>query len=698
MLTARADFEPHFTREGAPLAADWTPSARFVATPMTQDELRQVIEGPGAQRALVFEPGTLVDRLINEVVEMPGALPLLSFTLSELYIRYLGHVEQHDALGQNRALSETDYTDLGGVIGSITRRANEEHDKLDVAHKATLQRVMLRMVSTEGGERARRRVLSSELKYSDQAENERVAAVVDQFSQARLLVTGQDETGQSYVEPAHDALVQSWDRLWEWTQKAHDVLPLQRRVAQAAVDWDADRRPGGRLWTDNPNLPRLDAIERSPESWLNATETAFVQASVARKRRNRRIAQVVGTALLVFAIVASAAALIALQQRAVAVANAAEAQRQKVVADQNAAEAQRQQGIAEDQRNQAQQQQKIAEEQRSIADEQRKQAEEQARISLSRQLAAQSASEMERQPDLGLLLANEAYAAANTTEGRGAPLFALQRTLRLQSMLWGHSSYVSSVAFSPDGTTLASGSADQTIILWDVSDVQQPHALGQPLQGHSDRVLSVAFSPDGTTLASGSYDKTIMLWDVSDPQQPRALGQPLKGHSSYVSSVAFSPDGTTLASGSEDTTIRLWDVSNPQQPRPLGQPLKGHKDSVLSVAFSPDGKTLGSGIKDSTIVLWDVSNSQPRPLGQPLQGHSADVKSVAFSRGGKTLASGSEDTTIILWDVDVQSWLARTCRSVNRNLSKAEWDQYIGAATPYHKTCSDLPVEGAPGS
>ena len=204
------------------------------------------------------------------------------------------------------------------------------------------------------------------------------------------------------------------------------------------------------------------------------------------------------------------------------------------------------------------------------------------------------------------------------------------RTLR------GHGSSILSVAFSPDGTTLASGSRDNTVILWDVAKRTKIRTL----TGHDDWVWGVAFSPDGTTLASGSWDRTVILWDV-------ATGIPkdtLTGHSDFVLSVAFSPDGTTLASGSADATVILWDVAT-------GIPkdtLTGHSDFVLSVAFSPDGTTLASGSADATVILWDVATGIPKDT---LTGHREQIWSVAISPGGGTLASGDDDNTIILWDV-----------------------------------------------
>jgi cellulose biosynthesis protein BcsQ len=214
------------------------------------------------------------------------------------------------------------------------------------------------------------------------------------------------------------------------------------------------------------------------------------------------------------------------------------------------------------------------------------------------------------------------------------------------TVLVGHTDAVDAVRFSPDGRTLASGSADRTVWLWNMTNPIQPIPLGEPLTGHTGTVFSVAFSPDGRTLASGSADQTIRLWDMTDPTRP--LVQPLAGHTGTVFSVAFSPDGRTLASGSADQTIRLWDVTDRTLPKPLGQ-LAGHTGTVFSVAFSPDGHTLASGSADQTIRLWDITGpTQPVVL----VGHGNTVTSVAFSPDGHTLASGSADQTVRLWNAD----------------------------------------------
>ena len=199
----------------------------------------------------------------------------------------------------------------------------------------------------------------------------------------------------------------------------------------------------------------------------------------------------------------------------------------------------------------------------------------------------------------------------------------------------GHTDFVLSVAFSPNGQTLASGSWDGKIRLWDVHTPQHKTLLIR----HLDDVISVAFSPDGQTLASGSWDKTVRLWNPSTGRLKRTL----TGHAEGIESVAFSPDGQTLASGSADQTIRLWNPSNGQ----LKGTLRG-QGRMRAVVFSPDGKTIASGSSDKTIRLW---NSDTEKLIGTLTEHTDRVEGLAFSPDGRTIASGSSDKTIRLWDL-----------------------------------------------
>ena len=194
---------------------------------------------------------------------------------------------------------------------------------------------------------------------------------------------------------------------------------------------------------------------------------------------------------------------------------------------------------------------------------------------------------------------------------------------------YSHSGFVYSLAFSPDGKIVASGSADKTIRLWG----RYTGEVKRTLNAHSDAVLSVAISPDSKILASGSADKTIRLWDLKTSQQIRIL----TGHLGSVNTVVISPDGKNLISGSTDTTIKLWNLHTGE----LLCTLTGHSTAVLSLAISPDGQTLASSSTDS-IIKWNLHTKE---LLQTLSGRSP----VAFSLDGKTLVSGGNGGTIKIW-------------------------------------------------
>jgi WD40 repeat protein len=260
------------------------------------------------------------------------------------------------------------------------------------------------------------------------------------------------------------------------------------------------------------------------------------------------------------------------------------------------------------------------------------------------------------------------------------PDFVLERTLR------GHSNWVTGVAFTANGTHLASGSWDQTVKMWDVTtglpvgtvsdDTQYVQALTSSRDGRylaaensrdtvtvwdiaankaihtfpTDRrviangnnwVYSIAFSPDNRLLASGMDDKTVRIWDVQSGQAVRDL---TAGHRSVIY-VAFSPDGRYIATGGTEKSIIIWDVANGEPVRKL----TGHKKMVYTAAFSPDGRYLASASADKTVKIWDLQAGREI---HNLIGHDGLVTTVTFSPDGRWLASGSWDKTIRIWDVE----------------------------------------------
>jgi WD40 repeat protein len=598
ILTLRSDFEPQFA--DCPLKSDWKAS-RYVVPPMTTDELREAIEGPASVRVLYFQPAELVDRLIDEVIQTPGAMPLLSFTLSELYVRYL------ERRGDDRCLTIEDYEQLGGVVGSLRSRARELYDQLDGPrqtdksdgpNQATMQRIMLRMVSAQGGELARRRVPRSELVFPAPEENDRVATVLQQLSAARLVVGGREVDGDPYVEPAHDALVRSWDKLLAWTRDEQEQLLLRRLLTPAATDWETHQ---GGTWHGNPRLSLLNRIRRSEDSWLNQTETRFISRSVTKRFMNR----VVQSSFVVVAFVAlGLVTAYALNE---------------------------------------------------------------ARTSYSQQLSAQAEAELDRRPDLAILLATEACQVKPTVQARSGLLRSLLRRPHIQSIVHGHDGSVGALAFNADGSLLATAegsrfdlaarqSTDAIIRLWDVKTGHEHDVIPT---GTADAIRWLFFPFKGDTITNVSAGGA-QTWDAVSKKKIAEMPPP----GFPVSSAAMSPDGQFLAlgTGTDETmsvlhqgTIALWNCSEVTK---LWEEI-GHSSRITSMVFCPRGKSLYSanGLPpeelrrpDPSIVRWDVETGK-QIAEFDHESLSRSVTALAVSPDDQTLVSGCRDGTVLLWDV-----------------------------------------------
>jgi WD40 repeat protein len=581
-----------------------------------REDLREAIERPAKLAGLRFEPPLLIEKLLDDVGQEPGNLPLLQYALLELWNGRSGD--------QLLADEKVDFSK------AIAARADQIYGGLSEAQRGEARKIFVRLVQTSTSthrlENTRRRARVAELGPT-------ASEVIQAFSakNVRLLVSDRDEQGRETVEVAHERLISSWESLKRWLaddvefrlwrQRLEPSLEYFRRdranvlagsLLAEAERWLAERReellPGER-----------ELIERSLE---------VRRRWVLERARRTRLAWIAAAAGLILALSAGLGfwrARLREQEARRASATTSFSSAVTAVGAENTDE---------------------------------------ALALLAQAVRIDPGWDVPRAFALNVLQSSmvvtelrhekAVLSASFSPDGRCVVTVSVDGTARMWDASTGsplgpplrHEKSVSSASFSPDGRRVVTVSVDGTVRMWDVSTGSP---LGPPLR-HEHALRSASFSSDGRRMVTVSWDGTVRMWDVSTGSP---LGPPLRH--AKVWSAWFSPNGSQILTVSYDGTARLWDASTGSG---LGPPF-GHKEDIIVASFNPDGSRVVTASSDSTARLWDTSTGSA--LGLPLR-HEQAVWSASFSPDGRRVVTASLDGTARLWDASTGSALGLPLR------------------------------------
>jgi WD40 repeat protein len=572
--------------------------------PMSYEQIKNTIVRPAKRAGLICEPN-LVYTMLLDVIGAPGELPLLQYTLLELWEQ-----RERSPQGAPSKLTLNAYTELGGVRGTLQKRATEIYNSLEPEEQAAARRIFLALTRLgEGTEDTRRRASKDEL-VSPAFPKPLIDRTLEKLVASKLVVTSgggegdrADDRGRSspsaeLIDVVHEALIRNWSLLRGWLDESREMLRRQRRIEQAALEWAALGKPAGREYLlGSDRLQDAISFLKTHPHELSMLAQEFLNISAAERRRARRKATWIRVS--VPSAVALAVALSLGQYRAT-VKTQAEKDYQTMVA-----------------------------------------------TSRARAAIAQSILQEPDRDAMAALVVSRLAAAQGATYEAESSLRAALQDLRLQIWLPGHRGAIRQLAFSPDRRYLATVSADGQIRLWASPDqVIYADTTAEPLRvlewpdGIAAEIAEIAFSPDGKKLAAillhnpdaiAKQSTQLYLWDVDTGTlaQTWPMTQP-------ATQLRFSPDGTWLATVG-DRTLSLWNVAASQRVAQLTQDWP-----IQTLQFSPDEASMLIAGQSGTVQTWKIAPAPPAPVEADMTAASDSMPPSAPSSAGLTL-TGSID-------------------------------------------------------